>query len=33
MIYLDDVLEATKGTLHGAGGATEFSSFAFEVGS
>jgi UDP-N-acetylmuramoyl-tripeptide--D-alanyl-D-alanine ligase len=30
MIYLDDVLEATKGTLHGAGGATEFTSFAFD---
>jgi alanine racemase len=30
MIYLDDVLEATKGTLYGTTGATEFTSFAFD---
>jgi alanine racemase len=30
MIYLDNLLQATGGTLHGATGATEFTSFAFD---
>jgi alanine racemase len=30
MIYLDDLLQATGGRLHGAAQATEFSSFAFD---
>jgi alanine racemase len=30
MIYLDDLLQATRGVLHGSPAATEFSSFAFD---